>query len=293
METLAAAKLPGPAGKPGSETVLALHVQGGAGRAVEDALVVEGPLQIALAGVPYSVTMRTPGDDALLALGLLFTEGVIAGRRDVIGWEEKPAAAEDGADAVDLRLAGSAADPGQGRRLLSNASCGVCGKISAEDLQAPSRRAPGTRPPRLDLARLSAFEGRLRAAQTLFGRTGGCHAAAVFDGDGGMLVLKEDVGRHNAVDKAIGHLLLADALERASLLFISGRVSYEIVTKASKAGIPFLLAVSAPSTLAVRLCREAGITLLAFVRGGKATVYSHPQNVTGFAGQAEPEPGPA
>jgi FdhD protein len=119
----------------------------------------------------------------------------------------------------------------------------------------------------------------MRGAQALFSRTGGCHAAALFDLSGRLLVLKEDVGRHNAVDKAVGHLLRLGELERAAVLFISGRVSYEIVTKASRAGLRFLLAVSAPSTLAVRMCRDAGIALLGFCRGGKATVYSGAESV--------------
>jgi FdhD protein len=178
------------------------------------------------------------------------------------------------------------------RRLASNASCGVCGKISADDLQLPGSREPGTSgceadpadypEYRLDPALLPALEGRMRSAQALFTRTGGCHAAALFDRQGRLLVLKEDVGRHNAVDKAVGSLLEQGRLGLAAILFISGRVSFEIVTKASRAGIPFLVAVSAPSTLAVRMCREAGITLIAFCRGDKATVYTHPRKVIGI-----------
>jgi FdhD protein len=121
----------------------------------------------------------------------------------------------------------------------------------------------------------------MRSAQDLFNRTGGSHAASVFDAQGNLLVTREDVGRHNAVDKAIGHLLREGAWDRAAILFISGRVSYEIVSKAAKANLAFLLAVSAPSTLAVKLCREAGITLVAFCRGGRATVYTHPERVLG------------
>ena len=273
METLSA---------PGAETVSALYVQSGTARPVEDALVAEGALQIAVKGSPYSVTMRTPGDDVSLAIGLLFTEGLILAKGDVLGWEEIPAAGEGCADTVDLALADPALARGNlsNRRLASTASCGVCGKISADDLVLPSRRNPGDTV-LLDPAILPSLEGKMRSAQALFGRTGGSHAAAVFDAQGGLIVLKEDVGRHNAVDKAIGHLLREGRLGAAAMLFISGRVSYEIVAKASKAGIPFLLAVSAPSTLAVKMCRDSGITLLAFVRGGKATVYSHPERVSG------------
>jgi FdhD protein len=265
----------------GAETVSALRIHAGEGSPVEDLLVAEGALQIRVNGAAYSVTMRTPGDDVMLAAGLLFTEGIIRTRQEILAWEEIPAAAEGDADTVDLAVAGAALAAGKlsDRRLLSNASCGVCGKVSADDLQAPSRLAPEALLDRLDLGLLPSLEGRMRSAQALFSRTGGCHAAALFDLQGNLLVLKEDVGRHNAVDKAVGHLLLRGLPGKPVLLFISGRVSYEIVTKASKAGIPFLLAVSAPSSLAVKLCREAGLTLLAFVRGGKATVYTHPERV--------------
>jgi FdhD protein len=201
---------------------------------------------------------------------------------------EAPAPSEGGPDAVAIRLrsglpsaGGRENRPGPERRLISNASCGVCGKVSAEDLRVETLRVSERGDRKLDPALIPVLEGRMRAAQDLFSRTGGSHAAAIFDHEGDLLVLREDVGRHNAVDKAIGHLLREGALARASLLFISGRVSYEIVSKAAKAGIPFLLAVSAPSTLAVKLCREAGITLLAFCRGGRATVYSHPGRVIG------------
>jgi FdhD protein len=277
---------------PASATVQALHLRSGVSRPVVDDLVVEGALQIVLNGAPYSVTMRTPGDDTLLALGLLFTEGLLQDRRDVSACEESAGGGDDKPDTVSIETA-SAGLKGKNlanRRLASNASCGVCGKISADDLQLPGALDSETSDcetvpadHRLDPALLPALEGRMRSAQALFGRTGGCHAAAVFDRQGRLLALKEDVGRHNAVDKAVGHLLRQELLGRASILFISGRVSYEIVTKASRAGIHFLVAVSAPSTLAVRMCREAGITLIAFCRGDKATVYTHPRNVIGEA----------
>lgn len=279
----------------GAEAVQALHVQNGRARRVEDLLVAEGALQILVNGAPYSMTMRTPGDDASLALGLLYGEGMFASMDEVTAFAETPAPATGdvpGPDAglpppdsvgitlLPAALRGKTLD---NRRLASNASCGICGKISAEDMETPalcvSDRASG----RFDPALLPALETRMRAAQALFSRTGGSHAAALFDLEGVLLALKEDVGRHNAVDKAVGQLLRQGALNRASLLFISGRVSYEIVTKTAKAGIPFLLAVSAPSTLAVKSCRDAGITLLAFCRGGKATVYSHPERVLAMA----------
>jgi FdhD protein len=272
----------------GTRSVRALHAQEGRFRTVEDQLAEEGALQIILDGTPFSMTMRTPGHDTDLALGLLHGEGLLASLAGVETFEERPAAEEGCPDAIEIVLKGAARrgpKPAE-RRLVSNASCGVCGKVSADDLEVPALRPAAGRDAKLDLGLVPMLEGRMRAAQELFSRTGGSHAASVFDREGNLLVTREDVGRHNAVDKAIGHLLREGALDRAAILFISGRVSYEIVSKAAKANLAFLLAVSAPSTLAVKLCREAGITLLAFCRGGKATIYSHPERVLG----AEPAP---
>ncbi|MBW8886340.1 MAG: formate dehydrogenase accessory sulfurtransferase FdhD [Fibrobacteres bacterium] len=264
----------------GTGTVQALHAQEGRFRTVDDALAEEAALQILVDGAAFSMTMRTPGQDTDLAIGLLHGEGELVSWDDVETAKEIPAAGEGCSDAIEIMRKPAAREdrkPAE-RRLISNASCGVCGKVSAEDLEVQALRGDRAEA-RLDLALIPVLEGRMRSAQELFSRTGGSHAAALFAADGGLLVLREDVGRHNAVDKAIGHLLRERALKQAGLLFISGRVSYEIVSKAAKANIPFLLAVSAPSTLAVKLCREAGITLLAFCRGGKATVYSHPERV--------------
>jgi FdhD protein len=266
----------------------ALHAREGGFRPVEDLLAEEGALQILVDGEAFSMTMRTPGHDADLALGLLHGEGLLASAGNVEAVREIPAAAAGCPDVVEIALDARArrgAKPAE-RRLISNASCGVCGKVSADELDVPALRTTDGKGAQLDLALLPVLEGRMRAAQELFSRTGGSHAAAVFDAEGGLLVLREDVGRHNAVDKAVGHLLREGALDRAAILFISGRVSYEIVSKAARADIPFLLAVSAPSTLAVKLCREAGITLLAFCRGGKATIYSHPDRVRWEGGEA-------
>lgn len=265
----------------GMRTVQAVHAQAGRFRPVEDQLAEEGALQILLDGSPFSMTMRTPGHDADLALGLLHGEGALASLGDVESVRESPAAESDCPDAIAVVLkpsAGRGRKPAE-RRLVSNASCGVCGKVSADDLEVAALRPAAGHEARLDLGLLPALEGRMRSSQDLFAKTGGSHAASIFDREGNLLVTREDVGRHNAVDKAIGHLLRESALDQAAILFISGRVSYEIVSKAAKANIAFLAAVSAPSTLAVKLCREAGITLLAFCRAGKATVYSHPERV--------------
>ncbi len=271
----------------GMRTVKAVHAQAGRFRPVEDHLAEEGALQILLDGAPFSMTMRTPGHDSDLALGLLHGEGALASIGDVESIRESPAAESDCPDAIEvvLKAAARSGHKPSERRLVSNASCGVCGKVSADDLEVAALRPAASHEAKLDLALLPALEGRMRSAQDLFSMTGGSHAASVFDREGNLLVTREDVGRHNAVDKAIGYLLREGALDRAAILFISGRVSYEIVSKAAKANIAFLAAVSAPSTLAVKLCREAGITLLAFCRGGKATVYSHPERVR-WAGES-------
>lgn len=272
----------------GTRNVKALHAQDGRFRPVEDALAEEGALQILVDGASFSMTMRTPGHDTDLAIGLLHGEGELHSWEDVESTRET--AGEGCPDAIEIvrknALRGSVKTTE--RRLVSNASCGVCGKVSADDLAVPALRPEGIEA-RLDLALIPVLESRMRAAQALFQSTGGSHAAAIFDRDGSLLVIREDVGRHNAVDKAIGHLLRERALGKASILFISGRVSYEIVSKAAKANLPFLLAVSAPSTLAVKLCREAGITLLAFCRGGKAAVYSHPERVHWISGEGTGE----
>lgn len=280
-------------------TTPALKLRGGALKPVSDDLVVEGVLQIRIAGEPYSVTMRTPGDDENLALGLLFAEGVISGMdavasceagalRSALGSALGPEAAlgggpsgidadgsADGCVDLTLRADGATAAPHGRRRLASNASCGACGKVSAGDLAAVQSLGGCGMSAVPVTAMLPWLETQMQEAQSLFRRTGGSHAAAMFDADGGLLVLKEDVGRHNAVDKAVGQLLRDGRLEEARMLLISGRVSYEIVSKAAKAGIRVLLAVSAPSSLAVKLCDEAGIALLGFCRGGDATIYTH------------------
>lgn len=271
---------------PAAHVARALHVQGGSGRPVEDNLVQEGALQIVVNGEPYSITMRTPGEDAELALGLLYAEKVFDALEDVSAVEEKPGS--DCSATVSLTLNRKPASQGA-RRLASSASCGVCGLVSMPSMSVTAPDASASEDTALDLSLLETLEGRMRSAQRLFQRTGGCHGAALFNIGGDLLVLREDVGRHNAVDKSVGALLRAGRLDEAAVLFTSGRVSYEIVAKAARAGIRFLLAVSAPSSLAVDMSRDAGITLVAFCRGGKGTVYTHPERVTGFAVAENPK----
>lgn len=226
----------------------------------EDFVVVEAPLEIRLTGTPLAVIMRTPGDDEELATGFALTEGII------LRPQELARALADGEGRVDLQLAeGVAVDPERFRRnLYATSSCGVCGKASIDAVRvAASRPGRVSVPPEV----LVALPGRMREAQETFERTGGLHAAALFTEAGELLGVAEDVGRHNAVDKVIG----ATAGDRWPLtgivLVVSGRQSFEIVQKAAVAGIGLVAGVSAPSTLAVDLASELGMTLIGFLRG--------------------------
>jgi len=251
-----------------------VRVDGSGAERVRDGVAVEAPLEVRLGGEPFSVIMRTPGDDRHLVLGFLLSEGVIADVQDVLRMEEEPAA-----QALDVVLRSAAvsragAVPAAPRRVLTNASCGMCGRPSLASLQL----ADGVFPvdwtvPESVVASLPEV---LRGVQTAFAHTGGLHAAGVFDLDGGLLASAEDVGRHNAVDKLLGRMLADGRLPLdQTLLFVSGRSSYEIVQKAWLGGIRFLAAVSAPSSLAVEFARERGMTLLGFVRAGRFNVYAH------------------
>lgn len=239
-----------------------------------DFVAVEEPLEIRVGTArdsrPIAITMRTPGEDAELAVGFLFSEGVIA-RRDEVKSIFQPDEKEnvvviETADAVDFsRLS---------RNFYTSSSCGVCGKASLESLwyHAPKKVA-ATRG--VGSAVIGSLPGMLRHEQTLFDSTGGLHAAALFDFDGGLLGFAEDVGRHNAVDKVIGRCFLHSMLPLSDrLLFLSGRASFELIQKAVMAGIPIVCAVGAPSSLAVATAREFGVTLCGFVRDGRFNVYS-------------------
>jgi FdhD protein len=237
-----------------------------------DTVAVEAPLEVRLDGQPFAVTMRTPGADRDLAAGFLFTEGIVTGLADV-------AALTVGPDIVDVALAAEraaavAAQREARRQVTTTSSCGMCGR---PDLASTRLAAPvlvETVPVRADT--ILSLPARLAARQQTFAATGGLHAAALCEGDGRVLDSAEDVGRHNAVDKIIGRRLLAGRLPAGeALLFVSGRTSFEIVQKAWLAGIPIVAAVSAPSSLAIDLAAEAGITLLGFVRGDRFNVYTH------------------
>ncbi|MDF0528723.1 formate dehydrogenase accessory sulfurtransferase FdhD [Tsukamurella sp. 8F] len=252
-----------------------------------DTLAVEEPLEIRVAGAPLTITMRTPGHDVELAAGFLVSEGVVGAPADFHSavYCGDPAASRGVAtyNVLDVGLAAGARSLAAGatRNFYTTSSCGMCGKASIEAVRTVSRFDLRDDPVTVDVAQLTTFPDRLREQQAVFEKTGGLHAAALFDATSGdLLVLREDVGRHNAVDKVIGWALLNDRLPlRGVVLQVSGRTSFELVQKAVMAGIPVLSAVSAPSSLATELADEAGLTLFGFVRGNHLNVYSQPQRV--------------
>jgi FdhD protein len=258
-----------------------------------DTLVVEEPLEIRVGGAPLAITMRTPGRDVELAAGFLVSEGVIAhgGQfRSAIhcggpgtGAVGSAGSAENTYNVLDVALAPGVAppDPDLARRFYTTSSCGLCGKASIDAVETVSSHDVAADAAPVDAALLLSLPDRLREEQALFGKTGGLHAAALFDAaTGELLVVREDVGRHNAVDKVVGWAVLADRLPlRGTVLQVSGRASFELVQKAVMAGVPILSAVSAPSSLAVELAESSGLTLAGFVRGGSMNVYSRPDRV--------------
>jgi FdhD protein len=268
-------------------TVSVIHV-GRGGRAADgmanDRAAVEEPLEVRLHGKPFAVIMRTPGDDRTLAAGFLLSEGVVRSAADLGAVErcrhpDRP----EGHNVVDVYLLGSARAAledrlAERRNVLTNASCGLCGRLTIDALHTrASPLAPGWTM-RREVA--AALPQMLRARQRVFEGTGGLHAAGLFTPDGGCETSAEDVGRHNAVDKVVGMMLIEDRLPLDQFaLAVSGRASFEIVQKAWLAGIGLICAVSAPSSLAIDLANEAGITLLGFARDGGFNVYSHAERI--------------
>lgn len=246
---------------------------------VEDHLMIEEALQININGDPFTVIMQSPGDEKELTFGLLYTEDIAKkspdhysleiGNRNEMGY------------VTTVNLIAKEEDLGTGyknsRSLLSVSSCGICGKRELGDLSVKGEKISKTG--QVELAHLEAMFSEMRSNQGVFTLTGGSHAAAIFSKSRKLLAVKEDVGRHNAVDKAIGTILLKSQLSEAHYLLVSGRLSYEIVTKVFVAKTPVLAAVSAPSSLAVDYAKEFGITLLGFCRDGRATCYANPQNL--------------
>ena len=263
-----------------------LRIRSGATSSRPDTLVAEEPLEIRLNGRPLAITMRTPGDDFALAAGFLVSEGVLARAEEVANIVYCAGATADGSNTynvVDVQLAPGVPVPDISleRNVYTTSSCGLCGKASLDAVRTTARWPIADTPPvRVTPALLSALPDQLRAAQRVFDRTGGLHAAALFSPGGELLDLREDVGRHNAVDKLIGRALQSGRLPLSqSILLVSGRASFELAQKAVMAGIPLLAAVSAPSSLAVDLAAETGLTLVGFLRGASMNVYTGEQRI--------------
>jgi FdhD protein len=274
--------------RPGSKTAARVRVfEGGRARWRSDQLATEEPLEIRLqwngAGTSLALTMRTPGADFELAAGFLYAEGVVTRREDIrrirycLG---RDSPAEQRYNVVTVELATAAAPELRRleRHFCVTSACGVCGRtgLDALELRGCTALPPG---PEISAPTVAALPDRLRAAQGVFDATGGLHAAGLFSTDGELLCLREDVGRHNAVDKLVGWALLEGRNLTEDVLLVSGRSSFEILQKAAVARIPIVCAVSAPSSLAVELGRRLGITLIGFLRGDRFNVYSGQERV--------------
>ncbi|PPH95336.1 formate dehydrogenase accessory sulfurtransferase FdhD [Rathayibacter sp. AY1D1] len=246
----------------------------------EDVLAVEEPLEIRVGGRRFSVTMRTPGDDFDLVAGFLVSEGVLTESEQLAAMRYCASGSGPGENTynvVDASVRGGreAVLLERERSVYTTSSCGVCGLASLEAVATDSAWSVAEDDLRVERELLVSLPDRLREAQAVFERTGGVHAAGLFDADGSLLVLREDVGRHNAVDKVVGWGLLEGRLPlRGTLLQVSGRASFELVQKAVMAGIPLLAAVGAPSSLAVDLARDSGLTLIGFSRGSGFNLYA-------------------
>ncbi len=245
-----------------------------------DQVVTEEPLEIQLEERPVSVTMRTPGNDPELAAGFLFSEGIIRSRKDLLA--SSPFWQHASGNIIGVFLeSGVAVDFNRlSRHVFASSSCGLCGKATIDSIFQSFPPVVGQ--VQTSAARLLLLPGKMRTGQKLFHSTGGLHAAALFTGSGELLLLREDVGRHNAVDKVIGHALLNEMLPlEHHILVVSGRASFEILQKALSAAIPIVAAVSAPSSLAVEFARRAGQTLVGFLRQDRLNIYTHPERVRG------------
>jgi len=257
----------------------------GRARSLTDQVAREEPLEIRVRGRNIAVTMRTPGRDAELAAGFLLTEGMIRKRGDVVGIAHgRQGKADNYHNTLNIFFAPSfRVDFARlTRHVFASSSCGLCGKASIEAVH--QHFAPVNSTLRVAAGTLKLLPDRLRPAQTTFARTGGLHAAAIFDANGKLLILREDVGRHNAVDKVIGYGFLKNKLPfDEHILLVSGRASFEILQKALAARIPLVAAVSAPSSLAVDFARANGQTLVGFLRGATMNIYSHPERILATA----------
>ncbi|NKQ58918.1 formate dehydrogenase accessory sulfurtransferase FdhD [Amycolatopsis sp. K13G38] len=250
-----------------------------------DSLAAEEPLEIRVGGKSLAVTMRTPGHDVELAHGFLLSEGVIGSMEDVATARYCDSVDDSGRNTynvLDVALADGVPPPDTGveRNFYTTSSCGVCGKAALDAVKLKTRFSPGGSALAVSAEVLAGLPDELRERQKVFASTGGLHAAGLFRTDGSLLAVREDVGRHNAVDKVLGWALLEQRVPLSDIgLLVSGRASFELVQKAAMAGIPFLAAVSAPSSLAVELAEENGMTLVGFLRGSSMNLYTGEQRV--------------
>jgi FdhD protein len=261
----------------------------------EDMVAVEEPLEIRLGNLSYAVTMRTPGDDFDLVAGFLVSEGVIRDKAELVSLRFCAGEDENGVqtfNVVEAQLRPDVVMPETGRNVYTSSSCGICGTDSIDAVRKTLQFDPRKDPLRVPLDVLAGLPGQLRQAQAVFDKTGGVHAAGLFriagDGSAELLCLREDVGRHNAVDKVVGWALREGMLPlTGTVLQVSGRASFELVQKAALAGIPVLSAVSAPSSLAVDLAADSGVTLVGFSRGSSLNVYAGQERVAAAAADAK------
>lgn len=272
-----------------------LRVREGEAHDGRDTLAAEEPLEIRVGGEPLTVTMRTPGDDFDLVAGFLVAEGVIGGRDDLPTLRYCSGTDESGANTynvLDAALGPDARTPlTANRRMLTSSACGICGQDTIDAVRTHRRWSVAEDSARVSFDTLFTLPERLREAQRVFAATGGLHAAGLFTADGELRCVREDVGRHNAVDKVLGWALTQGLLPLSGhVLLVSGRASFELTQKTAMAGAPMLAAVSAPSNLAVDLAVETGLTLVGFLRGRNANVYTGQERLTATS-PAESAPG--
>jgi FdhD protein len=246
---------------------------------LSDEVAREEPLEIRVEGRSVAVVMRTPGHDEELVAGFLVSEGVVKSARDILEISQCPVTTESRGNVVDVLLGGAVVNwESLTRHIFSASSCGICGKTSIESVF--QRFSPVSADWAVSPELIWSLPEKLRAAQETFSKTGGLHASAIFDLEGNLLVMREDVGRHNALDKVLGHALMNGLLPLdRHILLVSGRTSFEIMQKALAGGIPLVAAISAPSSLAVEFAKESGITLIGFLRGETMNVYAGTQRV--------------
>ena len=249
----------------------------------DDHVAAEEPLEIRVEGKSVAIVMRTPGHDEELTAGFLLSEGIIESRSDLFEISQCPSQPDDKGNMIDVLLTDSSKLDLEKltRNVFTSSSCGICGKATIDSVfqQFPQIASEYS----VAVSNLLTFSQKIRAAQRTFDKTGGLHASAIFDGKGEIVVLREDVGRHNALDKVIGHALMNDLLPLDQhTLMLSGRISFELMQKALSAGIPIVAGISAPSSLAVEFARESGQTLAGFLRGETMNIYAGTQRITGL-----------